>query len=160
MSGRGAARSPRFHLSPHKGARRNMTRLPLLARRLAPRILLAALSTLVALTAGAFAPGGRALAQTAMVPAAQGFALDRYNPASPGSDWFVLDSLDLRGSGRPALRVGLDWGEKPLVLYDANDDEMFAVIQRQVFVHVGFAINIASRVRLGVNMPFAVNQLG
>ena len=41
----------------------------------------------------------------------QGFALNRFDPAERGSDWFVLDSLDLRGHLRPAVglrrRLGL-----------------------------------------------------
>lgn len=36
---------------------------------------------------------------------ADGFALDRFNPSDRGSEWFALDSLDLRGSGR--LAIGL-----------------------------------------------------
>ena len=60
---------------------------------------------------------GTAFAQ----PVATGLALDRFDPAERGSEWFVLDTLDLRGRVRPAIGADFDWGHKPLVLYDAND---------------------------------------
>lgn len=54
------------------------------------------------LVASAIAP-----AAAAQTPAA-GFALDRFNPAERGSEWFVMDSLDLRGHVRPALGLTLE----------------------------------------------------
>lgn len=56
-------------------------------------------------------------------PVATGLALDRFDPAERGSEWFALDSLDLRGRVRPAMGVDLDWGHEPLVLYDINNRE-------------------------------------
>ena len=47
---------------------------------------------------------------------AQGFAVDRFEPAERGSDWFANESLDFRGNMRPALGLVFDWAYKPLVL--------------------------------------------
>jgi OOP family OmpA-OmpF porin len=90
----------------------------------------------------------------------KGFLLNTYTPSTPGSDWFVMESLDLRGQARPALRVGLDWAHKPFVLEDVDGDEAGAVVDRQVFLNVGIGITIANRLRLAVDMPFSVDQPG
>ena len=39
-----------------------------------------------------------------------------------GDDWFVLDSIDLRGHLRPAVGLVGDWSYKPLVVYKSNGD--------------------------------------
>src|SRR5262249_13093887 len=75
----------------------------------APRKLLLAASLFVA----SFAAAGRAHAQ----PVATGLALDRFDPAERGSEWFVLDTLDLRGTARPAIGADFDWAHKPLLVY-------------------------------------------
>ena len=90
-----------------------MTRLSSPARRIG--------LTAVALGLVAMAAPGNAQAQTALQ--LKGFLLNPYTPSTPGSDWFVLESLDLRGQARPALRVGLDWAHKPFVLENAAGDE-------------------------------------
>ena len=45
-----------------------------------------------------------------------GFALNRFSPSAPGSDWFSLESLDLQGHGRVALGLLGDYARKPLAL--------------------------------------------
>ncbi len=67
----------------------------------------------------------------------QGFALNRYEPAERGSEWFAQDTLDLRGHLRPAVGVTGDFGYKPLVIYNADGSERTAVVERQLFAHVG-----------------------
>jgi outer membrane protein OmpA-like peptidoglycan-associated protein len=89
----------------------------------------------------------------------EGFALNRFEPSEVGSDWFVGDSLDMRGEFRPGLRLTLDWAHKPLVRYDANGDEIAVVIERQIYGHAGVAFIIADRVRLGANLPVLLNQV-
>jgi len=100
------------------------------------------------------ATGGTAAAQSA------GFALDRFQPAERGSDWFAADSLDLRGSGRLILGATGDWGYKPLVLYAPNGDESKDIVRNQFFAHLGADILVSDRLRLGVDVPIAVYQSG
>jgi OmpA-OmpF porin, OOP family len=88
----------------------------------------------------------------------EGFALGRFNPSSAGSDWFALDSLDLRFHLRPAYRIGMDLAHRPLVLRDG--DGQATVVSRQVSVHLGVAMNFAERVRVGFKMPFVAEQAG
>src|SRR4051794_38932234 len=49
-----------------------------------------------------------------------GFAVNRFEPAGSGSDWFSLESLDFRGHARPAFGVVVDGAWKPLVAYDQS----------------------------------------
>jgi outer membrane protein OmpA-like peptidoglycan-associated protein len=107
---------------------------------------------LVAMLGGA----GTAAAQTV----ATGLALDRFDPAERGSEWFALDTLDLRGRVRPAIGADLDWGHKPLVLYDVNGHEVGAVVSDQLFVHAGASLVLWDRLRVGFNLPIAIVQAG
>ena len=97
---------------------------------------------------------GRASAQVT------GFAVDRFEPAERGSQFFVVDSLDLRGSGRPALGAVLDYGYKPLVAYDLAGNERSALVRHQAWLHLGGSLVLADRVRLAFNVPLAVYQDG
>jgi outer membrane protein OmpA-like peptidoglycan-associated protein len=89
-----------------------------------------------------------------------GFALDRFDRAEHGSDWFAGESLDFRGHPRPALGLTLDWAHKPLVLYDANGHELAALIDNQLYAHVGGALVLWNRLRFGANLPVALWQSG
>jgi OmpA-OmpF porin, OOP family len=101
-----------------------------------------------------------ASSQAVAQPTAPGFSVDRFDPAERGSDWFALDSLDLRGRLRPAVGVTLEWARKPLVLYGPDGAEQAAIVRDQLFAHVGAALVLAGRLRLGVNLPAAVHQAG
>ena len=102
-------------------------------------------------------PGQAARAQSAV------FAVDRFEPAESGSDWFANESLDLRGAARPAAGVVFDWAYKPLSLYPRDDVQGLAratVITDQVFLHTGGSIILADRLRLGLSLPVAIYQQG
>ena len=99
---------------------------------------------------------GRARAE----PTTTGFALNRYRPAEATSDWFVNESLDLRGSFRPALSLIADISYRPLVLYDANGDELLPLIDGQFYYHLGASLTFAQRLRLSVSVPLLVYTQG
>ncbi len=90
----------------------------------------------------------------------RGFALDRYEPAERGSDWFAADSLDLRGDGRLAVGATLDYAHKPLVPYDENDEPRPALISRQTYLHLGASYVMMDWLRLGINLPLLVSTAG
>src|SRR5689334_8502184 len=91
----------------------------------------------------------------------RGFAVDRFDPSERGSEWFVLDSLDLRGHKRfTAGGVVGAWSYKPLVAYDAAGDERATVIEHQIFVHPGASLVLWNRLRAGFSLPIAVYQTG
>jgi len=89
-----------------------------------------------------------------------GFSLDRFEPSERGSDWFALESLDLRGHMRPAFGVVGDYGYKPLVLYDQDNNERAAIVRHSLIAHVGGSLVLWDRLRLAVSYPFALTQSG
>jgi OOP family OmpA-OmpF porin len=108
------------------------------------------------------AAGSSARAQPASAPGttARGFALDRFEPSERGSEWFVHDTLDIRGEVRPAVGLLLDYGYKPYVLVNPDGSENTSIVTDQLFFHVGGSIVFLSRVRLGVNLPVLLTQDG
>jgi OmpA-OmpF porin, OOP family len=114
---------------------------------------------------------GRALGAAAIVTLAtlapradaqtqQGFAVDRFNPSERGSEWFAVDSLDLRGDVRPAVGLGFDWAYRPLVIYNANGSEQAALLEDQVILHPGASLVLWDRLRLGMDIPIAIVNSG
>jgi outer membrane protein OmpA-like peptidoglycan-associated protein len=91
---------------------------------------------------------------------APGFAINRFDPSERGSDWFALESLDLRGEARMAFGVVGDWSHRPLVLYAPDGSLRQSLIKDQLFLHVGGGIILAERLRLSVNLPIAAYQQG
>ncbi len=102
-----------------------------------------------------------ALAPTrAMAQIDSGFALNRFQPSERGSDWFSLESLDLRGNGRFGLGLVADYASNPLVIYDRNGDEIAAPVENQLNLHLGGAVILRERVRIAASMPVAVLNNG
>jgi outer membrane protein OmpA-like peptidoglycan-associated protein len=100
------------------------------------------------------------LSPSALAQQAQGFAINRFDPSERGSEWFTLESLDLRGEARLAFGVVGDWAHKPLVLYAPDGSEGQALIKDQLFIHVGGGITVVDRLRFSVNLPIAAVQEG
>ncbi|RYZ06890.1 MAG: porin [Myxococcales bacterium] len=90
----------------------------------------------------------------------EGFAINRFDPAERGSDWFAADSLDLRGHGRLMLGATGDYAHKPLVLYNREGDELKSIIEHQLFVHVGASLVLWERLRIGASLPVLAYQSG
>jgi OOP family OmpA-OmpF porin len=92
----------------------------------------------------------------------RGFAVNRFEPAEHGSEWFANESLDLRGHVRPAIGLGLDYNYRALVIYDKNEPDRVAAstVRNQFIAHLGGAVNLWERLRLGLDMPFALYEFG
>ena len=91
-----------------------------------------------------------AQAQTAIVP---GFALDRFSPAESGTHWFAADSVSYTGDGRLAIGLVGDWAYRPLVL-EADSGPSSAIVEHQLFAHLGIALTLWERFQLAVALPF------
>ena len=89
-----------------------------------------------------------------------GFAVDGFQPAERGSDWFANESLDLRGHLRPAVGATYAWGYRSYVLRDESGAEQRQVLTDQMWLHVGGAMVLAHRLRLGLDVPMVVFQHG
>jgi OmpA-OmpF porin, OOP family len=108
------------------------------------------------------APGIASVLGSAQPASAQasGFALSRFDPSERGSEWFVLDSLDLRGHMRPAIGVVGDWAYKPLVVYNPDGSERSALVEHQLITHLGGSLVLWDRIRGSLNLPIAAYQTG
>ena len=106
-----------------------------------------------------------ALFALGIVPAAavgqtNGFGINRFDASERGSDWFVGESLDLRGHARGALGLIGDYAYKPLVLYNLDGSERTLVVEHQLFAHIGGSVNLWNRLRLAANVPIAARTEG
>lgn len=90
----------------------------------------------------------------------EGFAVNRFEPAEAGSDWFQGESLDLRGHVRPAIGLLVDYAHKPLVLYDSNGDELAPLVESQLTAHLGGSLVLWERLRLAFSVPLVLTQSG
>ena len=78
------------------------------------------------------------LPSLASAQATDGFSINRFDVSERGSDWFVGDSLDLRGQPfRPSVGFVMDYAHKPLVLYSPMGDERAVIVRDQLFAHFG-----------------------
>jgi outer membrane protein OmpA-like peptidoglycan-associated protein len=95
-----------------------------------------------------------ALLATPRDAAAQGFSLNRFEPAERGSNWFVLDHLDLDGHLRPAVGATFDYQYQPLALKEGPDkDVRTAVVGHVITMHVGANVVLWHRLRIGATLP-------
>jgi len=111
--------------------------------------------SLSAAVAALLASSGVARAQTAT-----GFAVNRYEPSERGSEWFVSDTLDLRGHGRPAIGVVGEYQFRSLVIYNGDGSVRTAVVRDLVVLHPGASVVLWDRLRLGLNLPVHVYTTG
>ena len=100
-----------------------------------------------------------AIAQTG-VHKETGFSVNRYNPSERGSEWFALDSLDLRGQFRWAAGGVVDWAYRPLVIYEKDGSVAEPLITNQAFLHIGTSVVFLDRFRLALSLPVAFYQSG
>jgi OmpA-OmpF porin, OOP family len=89
-----------------------------------------------------------------------GFALDQFNPSERGSEWFVLDTLDLRGNWRPALGVVGEYAYRPLVIYNPDGSIRVVPVSDQFALHLGGSLVFKERLRVGFDLPLFLGQGG
>jgi hypothetical protein len=94
---------------------------------------------------------------------APGFDANRFEPAERGSDWFVLDSLDLRGGSRFAAGIAAQYGYRTLRVVDPaaglGRQSAFAGVRasiplrHQLMLHPGASFTLGNRFRFGAALP-------
>ena len=116
-------------------------------------------STLLAIaTTGALASSSTmAAAQTTDHPR---FAVNKFDPAEKGSEWFVNESLDMRGKLRPALGLTTEISSKPVIFYFPDGSQQGALVTTQLYAHLGASVTLLDRIRIGANLPLALYQDG
>src|SRR5262245_52413790 len=90
---------------------------------------------------------GSAALTTSQAEAQSGFALNRFDPSERGSEWFMQDTLDLRGHLRPAAGIVGDYAFKPLVIYNTDGSERGAIVSHQITTNIGGSLVLWDRVR-------------
>ncbi|AKT37490.1 OmpA family protein [Chondromyces crocatus] len=96
---------------------------------------------------------GSALAQTQ--PAAEGFALSRFQPAPAGDRMFGVPSPFAAGPMTPHVMLLGDYAQEPLVLRSSDNEDLGAVVGNQFLLHLNVSMALWNRITLNVNMPFA-----
>ena len=84
--------------------------------------------------------------------AAEGYAVERLNPASPGSTWLVLDDLKLGGPLGGGVSLVTSYARRPLRASNPDGSQALGVISNQAFVDVGLAI-LYDRFRFVLDVP-------
>jgi outer membrane protein OmpA-like peptidoglycan-associated protein len=90
----------------------------------------------------------------------QGFAINRFDPSERGSDWFVLESLDLRGNLRPAAGIVTEYAYRPLVIYNGDGSVRASLVKDSIVVHPGASLVLWNRLRVGFDLPVYAFQYG
>ena len=88
---------------------------------------------LTAAFAASIAPAARAQSVT-------GFQADRFNPSERGSEWFALDTLDMRGGIRPAVGVVGEWASGVFRLKNPDGSAGTTVVDQQMYLHAGASL--------------------
>lgn len=101
-----------------------------------------------------------ALRGEARAQQAAGFAVDRFEPAAPGSGFLSLQSLDFEGHLRPAAGLVSAWAWKPLVVYDGQSNQVSALVQQQLVEHVQGAVVLWERARADLDLPVPLAHTG
>lgn len=99
-------------------------------------------------------------AEAQSLPRQRGFAVNRLELSERGSEWFALDSLDLRGKVRPAFGLAMDYSTRPIVARDPEGNDLAELVASQLFLDPSASVVLFDRLRLGALVPIAVSQSG
>ena len=91
---------------------------------------------------------------------AQGFAVNRYQPAPAGDSFFSVPSA---AEDAPGLRaaVGADYAHAPLVLRSTPERrDMGAIVSGQLNLHAGLSLSVARRALVSLDVPAAIVNRG
>ncbi len=117
-------------------------------------------SSILGALSGVFLFAGSGHAQLDAGVSNKGFALNRFEPSESGSEWFALDSVNEQGHLRPAAGLVLDYARKPLVLVDADGEEVVGIVDNHLYAHLGGSLVLWEDLRIGVNLPILLVNNG
>jgi outer membrane protein OmpA-like peptidoglycan-associated protein len=89
---------------------------------------------------------------------AQGFTLDRFQPAPAGDRFFGVQGGDPGGELAPRLMLLGDYAYKPLVAYSdgGGNNEVGTVVSHQLVLHLAGTLALWNRLWISANMPLAL----
>src|SRR4051812_35825678 len=100
------------------------------------------------------------LTAPAVAAAPTGFAVERFEPSERGSQWFVLDSINIDGGTRLAAGLVAGYQHRPLAIYEQNGDVRAAIVEHTLTTHLGASLVLWKRVRVGLNLPIVLYTSG
>jgi OmpA-OmpF porin, OOP family len=96
-------------------------------------------------------------------PSVEGFALQTHDPTYAGDRFFVVPDASMAKTFGFAAKLTLNYGSLPLRVLDAQTHTVVprgTLVRDQLYLHLGAAISLFSRVRIGFDLPFAAYQSG
>ncbi len=118
------------------------------------------ISTRLALAAVAAAGVALGAAPARAQTVEPGFAVNKFEPSERNNEWFANDTLDFRGKFRPAFGLVVDGQYRPIVAYRSNGDVVASPLRNVGTLHIGAAVNLVDRIRIGLNLPIVLFQDG
>jgi outer membrane protein OmpA-like peptidoglycan-associated protein len=112
------------------------------------------------------ATGALGSAQAQTVSTAEGFAVNKFEPSERGSEWFTLESLDLRGKFRPAVGIVGDFQYRPLAVYNPSEENggdgklRASIVRNQFTLNPGVSFVMFDRLRFAASLPVVLFQDG
>ncbi len=100
------------------------------------------------------------LASPSRAQEASGFGVSRFEPSERGSEWFALESLDLRGKFRPQIGIVAEYQYRTLAIYAPNGDVQTALVNHLLIAHAGASLVLFDRLRLAANLPLQLYGAG
>lgn len=98
---------------------------------------------------------------TLPVQAADGFALDQFQPAPAGDRFFGVQGGDPGGHLSPRLMVLGDYAYRPLVLYrQPGDQKLGDIVSNQLVLHLSAGLVLWDRLSIFANMPLVLATNG
>src|SRR5688572_15001860 len=93
-----------------------------------------------------------ALPAGALAQGPTGFRLDRYTSPSAPDDLLWVERAAILGDAAPFARLVFSYSDDPLVTRE-NGDEVVAIVEDQLGIHVSLGLSMIDRVHLAVTMP-------
>jgi OmpA-OmpF porin, OOP family len=92
--------------------------------------------------------------------AAEGFALNKFDPAPAGDPFFGVQSAYVYKDTRPSFVIIGDYAHSPLVLRRRDGEEVGKLVSDQLLLHANASISVAGRVLFHADVPIAVVNEG
>jgi hypothetical protein len=89
----------------------------------------------------------------------QGFAVERFYPAPPGSIWFVMDDLNMSGGLGGVVALTSPYSRKPLEITGPDGSTSIPVVSDAAFINLGVA-GTYDRYRFYLNFPMPMLMSG
>jgi outer membrane protein OmpA-like peptidoglycan-associated protein len=95
---------------------------------------------------------------TASAQQAGTVSMNRFDASERGSEWFVNESLDLRGKVRPSAGIVFDGQYRTLAIYDSAGKLDGQILRNIGTLRAGGSLVLFDRLRIGLDLPMVVYQ--